>query len=116
MSEPSLTTPTEALLVITTTATAQDAAQLAHELVERKLAACVQISAPITSVYRWQGKVETASETLLLIKTARATYPELAAQLKALHSYETPEIIALPVSAGDADYLNWLAAAVQSTP
>lgn len=115
MSETDAAQRTEALLVLTTTDSAEAAAQLSQQLVEQNLAACVQIVAPIKSVYRWQGKIETASEFLLLIKTTCATYPALAAQLKVLHNYQTPEIIALPVVAGSSDYLTWLQTAVKGT-
>lgn len=97
-----------ALVVLTTTESPQQAEQLAQILVEARLAACVQILPPMTSVYRWQGKVEAATETLLLIKTTRALYPALETAIKANHSYQTPELIALPVEQGSADYLNWL--------
>lgn len=97
-----------ALVVLTTTESPQQAEQLAQVLVEARLAACVQILPPMTSVYRWQGKVEAATETLLLIKTTRALYPALETAIKANHSYQTPELIALPVEQGSADYLNWL--------
>ncbi len=107
---------TDALLVITTTDTQQAAERLARALVEGELAACVQMVAPMTAVYRWQGKVETANEVLLLIKTTRAAYAELEAALKRWHSYQTPEIIALPIAAGAPDYLAWLQAAVKSVP
>lgn len=103
----------EALVVITTIETQQAAEQLAHVLVEGQLAACVQLVAPLTSVYRWQGKVETAREVLLLIKTTRMAYAALEAGIKRAHSYQTPEIIALPVTAGAPDYLAWLQAAVK---
>lgn len=103
-----------ALLVLTTAETLADGERLAHLLVEAELAACVQILPQITSVYRWQGKVEQAGETLLLIKTTRAVYPELETAIKQNHSYQTPEIIALPVEAGSAEYLNWLKMSVKS--
>lgn len=99
---------TDALVVITTTETQKQAERLAALLVERELAACVQVLPQITSVYRWQGKVEQAGEFLLLIKTARAAYARLETAIKENHSYETPEIIALPVEAGSDQYLNWL--------
>ena len=105
---------TEALVVITTTETKEDAERLAHLLVERELAACVQLLPQITSIYRWQGKVEQASESLLLIKTTRQAYPRLEAAIKESHSYQTPEIIALPVEAGTNDYLNWLMASIKA--
>jgi periplasmic divalent cation tolerance protein len=104
---------TEALVVITTTETQQDAERLAHLLVKRELAACVQILPSITSVYRWQGKIEQAAENLLFIKTTREAYPELETAIRESHSYQTPEIIALPVEAGSDGYLNWLKASIK---
>ena len=104
---------TDALVVITTTETEEDAERLAHLLVERELAACVQVLPQITSVYRWQGKVERAGETLLLIKTTRQAYPRLESAIKENHTYQTPEIIALPVEAGSIEYLDWLNASVK---
>src|SRR5262249_24994528 len=83
---------TEALVVITTTETKEDAERLAHLLVERELAACVQLLPQITSVYRWQGKLEQATETLLLIKTTRTACPRLEIAIKENHPYQTPEI------------------------
>lgn len=83
-------------------------------MVEGELAACVQILPPMTSIYRWQGKVEKATETLLLIKTTLEIYPALESAIKANHPYETPEIIALPVATGSADYLNWLANSIKA--
>jgi len=104
---------TDALVVLTTTETEADAERLARLLVEAELAACAQVLPRMTSVYRWQGKVEQSGETLLLIKTTRVTYGRLEAAIKQNHPYETPEIIALPVEAGSAEYLNWLTEAVQ---
>ncbi|MDQ3010134.1 MAG: divalent-cation tolerance protein CutA [Acidobacteriota bacterium] len=105
---------TEALVVITTTETKEDAERLAHLLVEHELAACVQMLPQITSVYRWQGRVEQAGEALLLIKTNRQTYPRLESAIKQNHKYQTPEIIALPVAAGADDYLRWLSASLNT--
>ncbi|MEP7343131.1 MAG: divalent-cation tolerance protein CutA [Acidobacteriota bacterium] len=105
---------TEALVVITTTETKEDAERLAHLLVECELAACVQLLPQVTSIYRWQGKVEQAGESLLLIKTTRQAYPRLEAAIKENHSYQTPEIIALPVEAGADDYLHWLSASLNT--
>jgi periplasmic divalent cation tolerance protein len=104
---------TEAIVIITTTETAKDGEWLAHLLVERELAACVQVLPPMISVYRWQDHLERATETLLLIKTRRELYAEVEAAIKAHHHYQTPEIIALPVEAGSADYLAWLTGAVK---
>ena len=106
----------EALVVITTTETFAEAERLAHQLVERELAACVQILPHMTAVYRWQGKIEHANEALLLIKTTSAAYPKLEQAIRELHSYQTPEIMALPVAAVSADYLAWIQAAVPSIP
>jgi periplasmic divalent cation tolerance protein len=81
--------------------------------VEQRLAACVQGSGPVSSTYRWQGKTEKATEYLLLVKTTRARFPAVEKAIKALHTYEVPEIIALPLTAGSQDYLAWLAEAVK---
>ena len=105
---------TEALVVITTTETKEDAERLARLLVERELAACVQVLPQITSIYRWQGRIEQAGESLLLIKTTRQAYPRLETAIKENHSYQTPEIIALPVEAGADDYLRWLSASLNT--
>ena len=104
-----------AIVVLTTTETPSQAEQLAQLLVEAELAACVQILPPMTSIYRWQGKVERATETLLLIKTLRANYSSLEAAIKTHHPYQTPEIIALPVEAGSEAYLAWLADSVRGS-
>jgi len=104
----------DALVVITSTETLTDGQRLASLLVEAGLAACVQVLPQIISVYRWQGKVEQASEALLLIKTTRAAYPELETAIKQNHAYETPEIVALPVETGSIEYLDWLMASVGS--
>lgn len=103
-----------ALVVMTTAETPADGERLAKLLVEAELAACVQILPQITSVYRWQGKVVQAGETLLLIKTTRAAYAELEEAVKQNHSYQTPEIIALPIEVGSSEYLNWLKVSVKS--
>ncbi len=99
---------TEAVQVQTTTANREDAEQIAATLVDRRLAACVQISGPLESHYRWQGKRETATEWLCTIKTSRRLYPQLEQELRSLHPYDEPEILAVPVVAGSAGYLTWL--------
>ena len=78
-------------------------------LVEARLVACANVLAPCTSVYRWQGVVETASEVPVLMKTTRARYPELEAAIRARHPYELPEIVAVPVEHGLPAYLDWVA-------
>jgi periplasmic divalent cation tolerance protein len=102
----------EVLLVLTTLPDRAGADALAARLVEEHLAACVNILAPCESVFRWQGAVETASEIPLLIKTTHARYPALEAAVQAMHPYEVPELIALPVTHGLAAYLDWAAASV----
>ncbi|MFI2210766.1 divalent-cation tolerance protein CutA [Streptomyces sp. NPDC020141] len=98
------------LTVLTTTDTAAKAEALAHGAVTARLAACAQISsAPVTSVYRWRGEIETAQEWQVLLKTTRLRYPELERHLIAAHDYETPEIIATPAVGGSAAYLEWVA-------
>lgn len=99
-----------ALTVLTTTDSAAKAEGLARGAVEARLAACAQISAPVTSVYRWQGVVETGEEWQILFKTTAARYDALEAHLRARHDYDTPEIIATPVVRGSAGYLAWIAA------
>ena len=96
------------LQVSTTTDSEDEARRIAAPLVDRRLAACAQIVGPITSVYRWKGKVETAGEWLCLIKTTSATYDDLEAAIREMHSYEVPEIVAVPLCAGSSDYLDWL--------
>ena len=97
-----------AVVVFTTTGSRAEAERLALVLVEERLAACVNLIAPLTSVYRWRGAVERAREVLLMIKTRRTLVPRVAARLQALHSYEVPEVIALPVVASARPYLAWL--------
>lgn len=84
------------------------ALQLAHELIARRLAACVNVLAECTSVYRWEGKVENATEVPVLIKTRAALYPEVEVAIRELHPYELPEIVAVSVGYGLTDYLDWV--------
>jgi periplasmic divalent cation tolerance protein len=104
------------LEVTTTTARAADAARIARILVERRLAACVQVSGPVRSTYRWQGRVETAREWLCSMKTTRSRFRELAAAVAELHPYETPELIAVPLATGSRKYLGWLSSSVRPEP
>jgi periplasmic divalent cation tolerance protein len=95
-------------LVLTTFPDPAAAAKVLDGLLESRLAACVQ-TLPIQSAYRWKGAVNRDNETLALIKTKTALYPEVEAYLKARHPYETPEIVLLPIAAGFAGYLQWIA-------
>ena len=98
----------DAIVVFMTAANGEEAARLAEMLVGSHLAACVQILPEMESVYRWEGKIERQSEILLLAKTTRAKFAELEREVRALHSYDTPEIIAVPVVEGSTPYLDWL--------
>ena len=104
----------DAIVVFMTAANGEEATRLADMLVGAHLAACVQILPEMDSVYRWQGKIERQSEVLLLAKTTRARFEELEREVRALHSYDTPEIIAVPLVAGSASYLEWLNKSVSS--
>jgi periplasmic divalent cation tolerance protein len=99
----------EYLLVISNFPDRATAEKAAHLLIEKKLAACVNILAECTSIYRWQGNTETSQEVPLLIKTTRQNYAELETFLQQSHPYQVPEIIALPIDSGLPVYLNWLA-------
>ncbi|MGW1814381.1 divalent-cation tolerance protein CutA [Streptomyces sp. NPDC002125] len=98
------------LTVLTTTDSEGKARTLARDAVESRLAACAQISAPVTSVYRWQDAIETTEEWQVLFKTTAQRYDELEAHLLAAHDYGTPEIIATPVVRGSDRYLAWVSA------
>ena len=98
----------DAIVVFMTAASGEEATRLADLLVGAHLAACVQILPEMESVYRWEGKIERQSETLLIAKTTTAKFAELEREVRALHSYETPEIVAVPMIAGSSPYLAWL--------
>lgn len=104
---------TEALVVLCTAPTAEVAAELARALVEARLVACGNVVPGLRSVYRWQGKVEDEPEVLLVLKTTRERLPALRDELLRRHPYQVPEVLALPVEAGSAAYLEWLAAQVR---
>jgi periplasmic divalent cation tolerance protein len=99
---------TDAIAVFLTAANREEAGRLAQMLVEKRLAACVQILPEMESVYRWQGKVERQLEVLLIAKTTAARFAELEKEVVNLHSYETPEIVAFPLTAASNPYLEWL--------
>ena len=99
---------TDARIVLTTAGSPEEAGKIAHSLVEHRLAACVNIVPRIESVYRWQGKVETAQEWLLLIKTQAELFERVRDAVKELHSYDLPECVMLEVTAGSQEYLDWI--------
>lgn len=96
------------MVAFVTAATADEATRIARALVEERLAACVNIASPITSVYQWEGQVQQDAEVLLVIKTTDARLPDLIRRVKALHSYQVPEVIAIPIADGSPEYLRWL--------
>jgi periplasmic divalent cation tolerance protein len=96
------------LQVTTTTSSKTDAEQVARALVTKRLAACVQIVGPVTSVYWWEDEVETAEEWLCFIKSKQDHYPQLEVAIQQIHPYDTPEIIATPITLGSRDYLRWI--------
>ena len=100
----------EPLLVITTLPDLESAERLAGELVKAGLAACVNIGAPVTSVYRWEGRLQRGTERMLTIKTSAARYAALEQAIVAGHPYELPEVIALPITTGLNEYLAWIEA------
>ena len=102
-----------AVLILTTASTHDEASRIAEALVAERLAACVQLS-PIESWYRWEGRIEHAPEMRLHIKTTADRADQVRDRIRALHSYEVPEIVVLPIGGGSADYLDWLAQAVRA--
>jgi len=106
---------TDKVLVLTTAENESEARKIAQELVERRLAACVNVVPRIHSVYRWEGKVESSEEFLLLIKTAQSRLADVQAAVRELHSYELPEFIAISIEAGSKEYLSWLAESIDSS-
>lgn len=99
---------TEVRLVVTTASSVEEARNLANVFVEERLAACVTLVPSVESIYRWKGAVESAAETLLVVKTSVERIAALEARLHALHSYETPEFLVLTVDAASAAYLQWV--------
>jgi periplasmic divalent cation tolerance protein len=105
----------EFIIVYVTTGSPAEGQRIARALVEERLAACVNRTAPIQSVFRWQGNIEQSQEELLIIKTRRELFPALDRRVRELHSYSVPEIIALPVLEGNMEYLRWLREQVTPT-
>lgn len=101
--------PSSAVVVLSTVASVEDGERLAATLVDERLVACVNLVGPITSVYRWQGAVERAREVLLVMKTRATLVARLTARIEALHAYDVPEVVVLPIRGGAVRYLAWLA-------
>ncbi len=99
---------TDKIVVLSTCGSEEEAARLARELVSTRAAVCVNIVAPVRSIYRWKGQIEEASEWLLIAKTSRDLFDRVRSALEAAHSYELPEVLALPIIAGSPNYLAWM--------
>ena len=104
----------QAIVVFSTCASREEAERIARAIVGERLAACVQLLPAIQSIYRWQGEIEQSDEILMLFKTTSERFPALQRRVEELHSYQTPEIIAVPVTEGAEKYLTWLRDAVDS--
>ena len=104
-----MTAPTDALVVLVTTPTPERAVEIARAVVEERLAACGNVVPGLRSIYRWEGQLQDEGEALLVLKTTRARFEELKQRVLSLHPYQVPEVIALPVQAGSAPYLAWIA-------
>ncbi len=109
-----LQTSPQARIVLTTSADAEEAARMGRVLVEERLAACATLIPAVQSIYRWQGEIESSSESLLLLKTTPEKLAALEARLHELHSYETPEFLVLNVESGSRLYLEWLQTCLHS--
>jgi periplasmic divalent cation tolerance protein len=99
---------TDKIVVLTNCGSADEAERIARSLVEKRLAACVNVMPTVRSFYRWKGVIEDEQESLLVIKSSRALFDELRAEIEKLHSYEVPEVIAVPIVDGSEGYLEWL--------
>ena len=104
---------TDKIVILSTCANEEEAGRLARMLVERRLAACVNVLPGVRSYYRWQGALEESGECMLVIKSSRALFPALRTALEEAHSYEVPEVVALPLVDGAPNYLNWLDASLK---
>jgi periplasmic divalent cation tolerance protein len=104
---------TEKIVVLVTCGSAKEARKIGRALVEAKLAACANVlGSPVQSIYRWKGKVESAREFLVVLKTSRKSFAAMERTIRQLHSYDVPEIIALPIAKGSRDYLSWISGSV----
>lgn len=105
---------TNKIVVLSTCADEKEAEKIARALLDERLAACINVVSGVRSLYRWKGAVEGASECLLLIKSSRELFPALSAAIRKAHSYEVPEVLALPVVEGADNYLSWLDGSLRS--
>ena len=105
---------TDKIVILVTAASLEECKKIARHLVENRLAACVNISQPVRSVYRWEGQIADEEEFLMLIKSTRELFPELKSEISRIHSYHTPEIICIPVVDGSRNYLQWVSDSVKT--
>lgn len=105
---------TDKVVIMVTAASRRECRKIARHLVEEKLAACVNITQAIESIYRWEGKLADEKEFVMLIKSKRELFPEIKAAIAKLHSYHTPEIVCLPIIDGSRNYLQWIADSVKA--
>jgi periplasmic divalent cation tolerance protein len=105
---------TDKIVVLSTCASAEEAERLARRVIDEHLAACVNVLAPVRSFYRWKGAIEDSAEWLLIIKSTREKFDVLRAALEAAHTYEVPEVIAIPIVDGSPNYLSWIDRALQT--
>ena len=115
MNSPS-ETGSDAMVVLTTAGSEDQARNMAQALLQRHLAACINVLPGMASFYRWEGEIRDNQEILLLIKTTRRHFEQVRATIRELHTYELPEVLALPVDRGDPEFLAWLTACVQPPP
>lgn len=104
---------TDKVVVLSTCGSSQEAARIARTLVEQRLAACVNVTSPVRSVYRWEGRVCDEDEVLLVVKTSRSLFDRVRRAIEKLHSYQVPEVVCLPMIDAAPNYLNWLTASVE---
>ena len=106
---------TDKVVIMVTAASQRECRKIARHLVEAKLAACVNITQPVESIYRWKGKLADDKEFVLLIKSTRDLFPRIKTAISKIHSYHTPEIICLPIIDGSRNYLQWLSDSVRQS-
>src|SRR5712671_5317169 len=107
---------TDKIVVFSTCSTLDEAESIARKLIEARLAACVNVTAGVCSFYRWKGVIEKAAEYVLVIKTSRALFDRVRLELEKLHTYEIPEVLAIPVVEGSPNYLNWMENELRDSP
>jgi periplasmic divalent cation tolerance protein len=107
---------TDKIVILVTAASRRECRKIARHLIEARLAACVNITQPIESLYRWEGKIADDDEFLMLIKSTRELFPKIKKEISRIHSYHTPEIICLPIIDGSRNYLQWVTDSLKKTP